>query len=227
MSATPVTGFPLLEDGQAGAVVPPNELFQRLDLFGQLILRSATTTAQPASPAEGDLYALPASPTGAVWAGNGGRLAGRLGGAWVFATPRDGMRATILDEGRAAVFRGGGWRGAAFGAASGYGPRAAEAEVDLAGASVTAAALIPAGAILTHVRSQVVTTVAGVTGFRVGRTGALADHGTLTGLAVGSAYHGAIQPLAVYAPTGVIVSADGGTFSGGRLRLTACFLLTD
>ena len=227
MAATPVTGFALLEDGQAGAVVPPNELFARLDLFGHLILRSATTTAQPASPAEGDLYALPASPTGAVWAGNGGKLAGRLGGAWVFAAPVEGMRATILDEGRVATFRAGAWRSAAFGAAAGFGLRVAEAEVDLTGTTVTAAALVPAGAHLLGVRSEVLTTVAGVTGFRVGRSGALAEYGTLTGLAAGSAYHGMAQGQTVYAATDILVSADGGTFTGGRLRLTAGLIRFD
>ena len=52
------------------------------------------TAAQPAA-AEGDAYFLPASPTGADWAGNGGKIAYYRDAVWRFVTPFDGLRLNV------------------------------------------------------------------------------------------------------------------------------------
>jgi hypothetical protein len=55
------------------------------------------TAAQPAA-GEGDAYFLPASPTGADWAGNGGTVAYYRDGVWRFITPFDGLRLNVKDS---------------------------------------------------------------------------------------------------------------------------------
>ena len=65
---------------------------------------SATTTAQPVSPSNGDLYVVPASATGANWSGQDGKLAyydgAASGGAdeWVFVTATEGGEYFAQDE---------------------------------------------------------------------------------------------------------------------------------
>jgi hypothetical protein len=60
---------------------------------------SMTTTAPPASPAQGDAYLVPTGATGA-WAANVGRIAEWVDGAWSYATPVDG-HGISLPDGRA------------------------------------------------------------------------------------------------------------------------------
>lgn len=52
---------------------------------------SHTVSAQPAAPAEGDRYALPAAPTGTDWATHAYDLAVYAGGAWHFVIPEEGF----------------------------------------------------------------------------------------------------------------------------------------
>lgn len=64
---------------------------------------SASTTAQPGSPSDGDLYLIPPSATGADWATNDGDIAyydGAASGgsnAWFLFTPLEGMRFKAAD----------------------------------------------------------------------------------------------------------------------------------
>ena len=82
---------------------------------------SATTVAQPGSPAEGDVYIVPASATGTDWAGQDGKIAHYYGGAWHTYTPPEGLG--IYSTGDAAVYRylAGAWaEEAAAGGASAF-----------------------------------------------------------------------------------------------------------
>ena len=49
----------------------------------------------PATPNEGDTWLVGDTPTG-VWADHSGKLASFQAGAWIYATPRDGMK--VLDR---------------------------------------------------------------------------------------------------------------------------------
>ena len=75
MSQSTRLGLPYLAAAQAQKHITVNESLLRLDALVQLSARSATTTAQPASPSDGDIYILPSGKTGAAW---GAMAAGAL-----------------------------------------------------------------------------------------------------------------------------------------------------
>lgn len=115
MSETsPNLSLPYLAAGQAQKHVIVNESIQRLDALVQLSVISATTSAQPASPADGAVYILPAGKSGADWgAMANGALAYYRDGAWEEITPRAGWLAYAADVGRAVVHDGAAWAPAA------------------------------------------------------------------------------------------------------------------
>lgn len=82
----------------------------RLTALGNLAVVSATTTAQPASPAEGAVYILPAGKTGAAWGGMAnGALAYWRDGAWEQIAPREGWLAYAQDADQMLVYTGTAW----------------------------------------------------------------------------------------------------------------------
>jgi hypothetical protein len=91
-------GLPYLAAGQAQKHVTLNALITRLDGLVQTTVESRSLTQQPAAPADGRIWLLPASPTGADWAGNGGALARYEAGAWSFTPPITGQSLYVRDE---------------------------------------------------------------------------------------------------------------------------------
>ena len=59
---------------QAQKHVTHNEALQRLDALTQLVLEEVGATSPPVTPADGELFALGATPVGA-WAGQAEKLA--------------------------------------------------------------------------------------------------------------------------------------------------------
>lgn len=66
MSSTPILPFMPWQSGTNENSLPANDNSRRQQILEGLII-SASTTAQPASPAEGDAYIIPASATGVQW----------------------------------------------------------------------------------------------------------------------------------------------------------------
>jgi hypothetical protein len=98
MSASSRLGLPYLVAAQAQKHVTVNESLLRLDALVQLTAVSATTTAQPASPIDGDIYILPAGKTGSAWGAMAeGALAHYRDGAWEQLTPKSGWRCVAVD----------------------------------------------------------------------------------------------------------------------------------
>lgn len=106
---SPNLDLPYLLPSQAQKHVTHNEALERLDLLAQLIVQGFGAATPPAAPADGVVWALAAAPEG-DWAGQGGRLAARIGGAWSFIDPREGWRAWSLAEAELRVWRGAEWR---------------------------------------------------------------------------------------------------------------------
>lgn len=110
MSYSSRLALPYLAAAQAQKHVTINESLLRLDALTQLSALSATTSAQPASPTDGDIYILPAGKTGAAWGGfANGALAYWRDGVWEELTPKPGWRCYVEDEAAFYAHTGAAW----------------------------------------------------------------------------------------------------------------------
>ena len=100
--------LPYTAAAQAQKHVTHNAALKKLDGIVQLAVEASGATSPPGSPAEGDRYLLGASPTG-VWAGEGGKLAVYVDGAWWFAAPAIGWLAFDRASDQLLVRKSGGW----------------------------------------------------------------------------------------------------------------------
>ena len=103
-------GLPYMAAGQLQKHITLNEALTRLDVLTQTAVVSATTAAQPATPADGALYILPSGATGADWAGRpAGTLMRAEAGGWLAVEAPDGLLAVVLDSEKVLVRRAGVW----------------------------------------------------------------------------------------------------------------------
>lgn len=100
MTDTPRLGNEFLDPGSLQIDVPFNDLLQWLDANVNLDVVSATTTAQPGSPSDGQAYILPSGKTGTQWGGfTAGQIAYYYSGAWTAYTVKAGTLARAADTG--------------------------------------------------------------------------------------------------------------------------------
>lgn len=103
-------GLPYLAAGQLQKHITLNEALTRLDALTQTAVVSCTITAEPAAPADGALYILPAEATGTSWTGRpAGSLMRAEAGSWSVVTAPDGLLAVVMDSEDVLVRRGGTW----------------------------------------------------------------------------------------------------------------------
>ncbi len=95
MADTPNLVLPYLAANQSQKHVTVNEALRRLDALVQITVQSAALATPPGSPAEGQRWILPGSPTGA-WAGHAGQIAAWQDAAWIFYAPLDGWTAVDI-----------------------------------------------------------------------------------------------------------------------------------
>lgn len=102
--------LPLIAAAQAQKHVTHNEAVLRLDGLCQMQALSYTVSAQPGSPADGDLYLLPAGKTGTDWGGAANHAAAHYyDGVWHFYAPRAGWLSFIADTVRLVYYTGTSW----------------------------------------------------------------------------------------------------------------------
>lgn len=105
--STPLLPFDVWTSQITQASVPANNNAIRSEIISAKVI-SKTTTAQPTSPTDGDLYIIPSSATGAQWTTfSAGDLAIYKSGTWYAFAPNDGlvkMVNTTLE-----VYSGGSW----------------------------------------------------------------------------------------------------------------------
>ncbi|MEW6257107.1 MAG: DUF2793 domain-containing protein [Pseudomonadota bacterium] len=219
-------GLPYIAAAQAQKHVTHNAAIRALDALTHLSLESLTLTAPPGAPSDGQCWYVPAGASGA-WSGKVGTIAAYEAGAWDFYTPRAGVLAYVAGERRLRVFDG-----VAFTA-----PLAAslhrasvdalvlEEDVTLSGASRDTAILIPDRAIVLAVSTRTLTSITGVASYDCGIATERAKFGGSLGAAAGSVNVGVIGPTAFYAATPVRLSANGGSFTGGQVRVALHLLL--
>jgi hypothetical protein len=223
MSETIRLGLPLVQPAQAQKHVTVNAGLERLDALVQLRLVSTSTTVPP-EPASG-VYSVPPGAVNA-WSGHTGVLAIASNGGWDFVAPALGWSAWIDDIGTGAVFDGTDWiEGAATMSAHGAGLSLRTIEIDhdvLSGPASTTGPVIPAQCFVYGVTGRVLEEISGdATAFQLGIGGDSSDrYGSGYGLGLGSWLRGlTASPLAYYVATPLTLTAEGGSFAGGRIRL--------
>ncbi len=227
---TPNLALPLLAAAQAQKHVTVNEALARLDGLVQLSVKDRNLAAPPANPTEGDRYIVAAGATGA-WAGWDGDVALFSGGAWLRLVPQEGWRGWVEDEGMLLVRSGAAWsadvliksqnvevaRGALGGAIS---LQVIEETLSgLSGATVASTVVIPNRSICLGVSTRTSTAITGATSYDCGIAGETAKFGASLGIATGSSNIGVIGPQAFYADTPVVLTANGGSFTSGEVKI--------
>jgi hypothetical protein len=235
---TPRLGLPYVVAAQAQKHIPINESLARLDGLVQLAVESRAVVAQPASPVAGGVWILPSGATGAVWAGQPAGVMMRFeAGAWEALAPAEGMLAWVKDENQVVAHDGVAWAplSASFksitAAAS---PGLAntrleirEEETTVLGATTSTAIVIPARSIVLAISTRTTVAVTGATSFNCGVSGDASKFGGSLGVAKNSNNVGVVGPTAYYADTPVLLTAVGGNFTAGKVRVAVHLLRFD
>ncbi len=227
MTDTPRLALPAIEAAQAQKHVTHNQALVLLDVLTQLAVESRTLTVPPTAPADGACY-IPALGASGAWSGWDGQIALFSGGGWLRVLPVSGLKAWVKEERLTLTYEDGMWRdGIALTANGGRVTlRAKEEELTLSGAFVETAdaAFIANRAIVLGVSSRTTLAITGATSYGVGVNGNTGQFGDLLGITQGSTNIGVIGPTAFYADTKVRITANGGSFTGGKVRLVIYFL---
>lgn len=232
--------LPFIMAAQAQKHVTHNEALRLLDGIVQLAVLDRNLADPPASPNEGDRYIPTAGATG-QWAGWDQSIAYWIDGAWMRILPSPGWLAWVVDEAQAMIWTGAAWvqMANAMGfiaqsasvavarspndATTGVGV-AEETLSGLSGASVASSIVIPDRAIVLGLSARTTTAITGAASFDCGIAGETSKFGGSLGIAAGSANIGVVGPQAFYADTLIILTANGGYFTGGAVRIAIHYL---
>lgn len=232
--------LPYILAAQAQKHVTHNEALRLLDGLVQLAVLDRDLTAPPGTPADGARYIVPAGATG-LWAGWDGDIALRADGAWMRLPARNGWVVWVEDEARVLVRTGPAWT--SLDAAMGLIAKAASVDValgalggttgmavleqtlaGLTGATATSTIEIPNRAILLGISTRTVTPITGATSFDCGIAGEAGKFGAALSVAAASTNIGVIAPQAIYADTPIVLTARGGSFTGGAVAIAIHYL---
>jgi hypothetical protein len=224
MARTAQLDLPLVLPAQAQKHVTVNEALARLDAVAQLRVVSAEVASPPAVAPEGSAYLVPVG-AGGDWSGHAGKVAVRSNGGWVYVVPHAGWRAwDVAAEGYRTCY-GAGWVADAFAVSPrGAGTRLRVVEFDHAvvpGASNVTSVPIPSGAQVIGVSGRVIGALTGsLAAWRAGVAGSDNRYGSGLGLALNSYLRGLSgAPVTYYADTPLLLTAEGGAFAAGTVRL--------
>ncbi len=226
MSNTYQFKLPMLQASQAQKHVTVNETLARLDALAQLRFVSRSLSVPPASPVDGEAYFVASSGTG-EWAGQGDRIAIFANGGWVYLDAKIGWQAWIEDEVSAFRFDGSNWVAlGSFGDPVGEGGtqvRTLEFDhVVTAGSTNETLVPIPSHASVFGVSGRVVEAITAntATSWKIGVPGSDNRYGDSYGLPFNSYALGMSgQPQTYYSDTPLLLTATGGEFVSGTIRL--------
>lgn len=222
---TPFFSLPLIAQAQAQKHVTANEQALALEQVVPQVALGFAAGLPPAAPADGDAYILRAGASG-FGAATEGDVAIWRGGQWVALHPPLGSRWWVRSE-NAPLMRGAaGWSaGSALGLhGANLGLRSIDTLVTVSGGSV-ALPIMPERAIIFGVSSWTVDAVTGASSYSVGDTGDAGKFGSYLGVAVGSHNIGVVGPYATYASGDLVISAQGGNFTGGVVGISIAALI--
>ncbi|MFT3973800.1 MAG: DUF2793 domain-containing protein [Amaricoccus sp.] len=225
MPSTAQLSLPLVMPAQAQKHVTVNQALAILDTVTQLRVNGSNTSTPPDGATGGDAYIVPAGATGA-WVDQADSVAVWSNGGWTFLEPRHGWRAWDVGLSGWQLYDGTAWVPNALAVSAG-GARIVARVLEFdhqiaAGATNLTTVLIPAGAQVLGISSRVEAALTGtaLTGWRIGVAGSDNRYGSGLGLAR-NAYLAGLSgsPVTYYAATPLLLSAEGGTFSSGTVRL--------
>ncbi len=227
MSNTPNLQLPEILPSQAQKHITHNEALLILDAVVQLAVKDRDLSVPPVSPAEGDRYIIGSSPTGA-WAGEAANIAVWDGSTWVILAPAEGWSVWVDDENIQLFWDGASWTTPT--PSSGVvatSPNGAKSEfvileeelTGLSGATVDTTIQIPNGSIVFNVSTRTTTAITGATSYDCGVAGNTGQFGGSLGIAAGSTNVGVIGPSGFYADTPIRLTANGGNFTAGAVRV--------
>jgi hypothetical protein len=207
--------------------VTVNEALARADCLAAGRVEELGRTTPPETPAEGTLWGVGPGATGA-FAGQDGRMALFLGGGWSFADPWEGWRLWEAATARDWRHGPGGWVAADAASPGGASTALAIAETEhalSAGPTSTTGPIIPDKAVVLGVTGRVTQTITGAASWQLGVARATERYGSGFGTAAGAFAQGVTgQPQAYYGATPLLLTAAGGEFSGGTVRLAVHYL---
>ena len=227
MSNSPHLKLPFLAAAQAQKHVSVNDALSVLDAIVQLSVLDQHLTQPPASPGEGDRYIVGPGATGA-WAAFDAQIASYNSGVWQFYQPVSGWRVWVEDEEKHYVFNTATWQDLSV-ALSPSGAttelHVIEEELILSGATADSAIVIPDRAVVFGVSTRTTQGITGAASYDCGIVGDVARFGATLSVAVNATNSGVIGPAAFYANTPVRLTANGGNFTGGKVRIAIHYVL--
>jgi len=235
---TPRLGLPYVLAAQAQKHIPINESLARLDGLVQLAVESRRVAVPPSAPAGGAVWILPDGASGSAWTGQAaGTLMRFEAGAWEALAPAEGVLAWLKDERQMVVHDGSAWaalstsfKSTTVAASPGLANsrlEIREEEVSLSGPDTPTAMVIPARAIVLAVSTRTTVAVTGAASYSCGVAGDAGKFGSALGVARNASNVGVVGPTAYYADTPVLLTASGGSFTGGKVRVAIHLLRFD
>jgi hypothetical protein len=237
---TPNLLLPFIQAAQAQKHITHNEALRLLDGLTQISVLDRDLTTPPGNPAEGARYIVAGGATG-LWAGWDGDVAFYAGSAWLRLPARTGWVVWVQDEARVVVRIGSVWT--PLDDAMGLLSQAASVEVakgamggttgmavleqtlsGLSGVSVASTIEITDRSIVLGVSTRVVTAIAGAASFDCGVAGETDKFGAMLGTTSGSTNVGVVGPEAFYEDTPIVLKSNGGSFTGGAVRIAIHYL---
>jgi len=226
MSETNQFKVPYLQSAQAQKHVTVNEGLARLDALVNLRVESRSLDV-PGSLQDGQSFVVPVGASGA-WSGQDGKIAIYINGGWEIVEPLEGWTAWVVDETVEIVFKLGSWRFSQSGQSSSANTQLRTLEFDhtiTAGATNTMPVLIPAFASVMGVSVRFLQAVTGPVSIRVGVAASLGRYASIDDFAYNSAYIGmANKPQNYFEDTEIVLTADGGNFVDGALRMCVHYI---
>ena len=230
MYSTTQLGLPLVMPAQAQKHVTVNEAFVRLDAAVQMRFARSTLASPPSAVADGQCFLIPEGATG-EWNGASGQIAARSNGGWIYLTPSAGWTGWDLETATRLFFDGSDWSPEPEAVSSGGAmtfTRIVEFDHEIiVGPHNLTSVVIPANSQVLALTGRVKDAIegSGLASWQLGVDGFEDRYGSGLGLSRNSYVVGLTGfPVTYYAETALKLSAQGGTFERGSVRICAHLL---
>jgi len=223
--------IPEIAANQAQKHVTANEAFNVIDYALDKTVSDTTLTAPPGSPSEGDKYIVSAPATG-DWASQEGKIACYSDATWIFFTPKDGWEFYDINSSTMLRYTGAAWEESIPGdfltaGANGGGVKMVTLEehlTSLSGATVSSTIAFPNQSLILSATLRVTAAITGATSFDCGDSGSPTRFGNGISVALNTTNQGTTGPVGNYATTPLLLTAQGGNFTGGNVRVQINYL---